>query len=81
MPWRIDEVELIDLAIFRLVIQRDTLSFDGDTTLTLQIHGIEHLTRHFTIFQATAILNKTVCQSRFAMIDMRNDGKISNMLH
>lgn len=79
MSWRIDKVELVDLAILRLVIQGYTLRLDGDTTLTLELHGIKHLLLHFTITQTTTMLNEPVSQCRFAMINMGDDRKISNM--
>jgi len=37
VPWRIDEVELIGVAIFGGIIEGDTLRLDGDTALTLQV--------------------------------------------
>ncbi len=52
VPGRVDEIELVDLAVRRLVIQRHALGLDGDAALTLQIHGVEHLLRHLALAQA-----------------------------
>ncbi|GHD12566.1 hypothetical protein GCM10007052_13710 [Halioglobus japonicus] len=76
----INEIELVGLAIPGLVIQGDTLCLDRDTALALDIHGIEHLLLHLTIGQTTAGLDKAVSQRRFAVIDMGNDGEISDVL-
>jgi len=44
---RIDEIELIGLAILRGVGHTDGVSLNGDAALALQIHGIKHLSLHF----------------------------------
>lgn len=80
MPRGIDKVQLIGFPIFRLVIQSYTLGFDRDTALPLQVHRIEDLSRHFTVRQTTTGLDKAVGQGRFTVVDMGNDGKISNVI-
>jgi len=76
---RIDEIQLVGLAIARSVIKRDAVGFDGDAALALEIHRIQHLGFHFTLGQTTTHLDKTVCQGRLAVIDMGDDGKIADM--
>jgi hypothetical protein len=39
------------------------------------------LSFHFARFQATAQLDDAVGQRRFAMIDVRDDGEISDQIH
>ena len=60
MSGSIDKVQVVNLPIFRFVIERHALRFDGDTALALKIHRIENLRFHFTIGQAAANLNNTV---------------------
>ena len=79
MPRGVDEVELIGFAVERRIIERDTLSLDGNPSLALEIHGIEHLFSHFPVSQTAAGLNQAIGQSRLAMIDMGNNGKIAYM--
>jgi len=79
MAGGIDEVQLVDLAVLRLVIERDAVGLDGDTALTLQVHGIEHLGFHLACRQATAHLDETVGQRRLAMVDVGDDGEIADM--
>ncbi|MNT67495.1 hypothetical protein D3C72_2056460 [compost metagenome] len=69
------------MAILRLIIQRHALRFNGDATLALQIHRIEHLRGHFTFGQATANLNDAVGQRRLTVVNVGNNGEISYMLH
>jgi hypothetical protein len=55
------------------------LRFDGNTTLSLNVHGVEYLRRHVSISEAAAMLNKTISERRFAMIDVRDNRKVSNV--
>jgi hypothetical protein len=55
------------------------LCLDGDSTLALDIHGVQHLGAHFAGAQASAMLDKTIGQSRLPMIDMGNNRKIADV--
>ena len=79
MPGRIDKVELVLLAVFGLIVECHTLGLDRDASLTLNIHGIKHLSRHFALCQASTLLNESVCQSGFAVVNVGNNGKVSNV--
>jgi len=76
---RIDNVELINLTIIGLIIQRHTLRFDGDPALAFNIHGIKDLFCHLSISQTATRLNKSVRKGRLTMVDVSDDRKISNM--
>ena len=54
MARRINQIELIHVAIFRFVAETDGMGFDGDAAFALQIHGVQHLLLHFTLAQVTA---------------------------
>ena len=73
VTWRIDEIQLVVLAVRSTVRQRHALRLDRDTSFPFQIHRIENLLRHFSRLQPTAQLDKAICQRRFAMVDMGND--------
>ena len=79
MAGRVDKIEGIGLTILRFVQQTHGLCFDGDAALTLDIHRIEHLAGHFALLQATAHFDHAIRQSRFAMVNMGDDGKITDM--
>jgi hypothetical protein len=81
VPRRVDHVELVHLAVARLVAQRDALCLDRDATLTLEVHRVEHLRLHLTVFETAAKLDEPVGQRRLAMIDVRDDREIANPLH
>src|SRR5690606_19899666 len=77
----VDEVQRIDFAVTGLVVQRGRLGLDGDTPFAFDVHGVEHLGRHFAVGQAATALNQPVGQSRLAVIDVGNDGKIADVIH
>ena len=79
MTGGINEVQLVYLAVFGLVIQRHAVRFNGDATLALKIHGVQYLSLHFALAQTATHLDKTVCQRRLAMVDVGNDGEITDM--
>ena len=61
-----------------LIIQPHGVRFDGDAALALQVHGVEHLRHHFALGERAGDFQQTVRQRRFAVIDMRDDGEISD---
>ncbi len=81
MAGRVDQIEVVDLAIAGLVLQRSGLRLDGYPTLFLDVHRVEHLRFHLAFFESAATLDQTIGQRRFAMINVRNDRKISDVLH
>ena len=46
-----------------------------------QIHRVQNLRLHFALGKTAAALNQTIGEGGFSMIDMRDDGKISDLLH
>ena len=82
VPGRVDEVQLVGLAVlFRLVIKSDRLRLDGDAALALELERIEHLILHFAGFEAAANLDEPVRQRGLAVIDVRDDRKITYAFH
>jgi hypothetical protein len=62
-------------------MQGSGLRFDGDAPLFLNVHGVQHLGLHVPRFESAATLDQSVRERRFAMVNVRNDGKISDVLH
>ena len=55
------------------------MGLDGDAALTLQIHGVQNLSLHFTRGKTAAHLDETVSQGGLAVVNVGNDGKIADM--
>jgi hypothetical protein len=81
VAWRIDQIQVVDLAIARLVVQGRRLGLDGNAALALQIHRIEHLRLHLAVGQAAAQLNDAVSQGRFTVVNMGDDGEVAYVIH
>ena len=78
MARRVDEVQLVELAVLGAIVEAHGLRLDGDAALPLDIHGIEHLLLHLPRGQAPAELDQPVGEGGFAVIDMGDDGEISD---
>ena len=81
MPWCIDQIEVVYLPIFSFVLQCSGLRLDGYPTLFFDIHRVKNLRFHFTLFESTTTLNNAVGERRFAMVNVRNDGEVSDVIH
>ena len=79
MARRINEIELIQLAVFPLVVEAHRLGLDGYAALPLQIHIVEDLRLHLTLRECPRIFNQTIRNRRFAMINMSNNREIADI--
>ena len=81
MAGGVDQIEVVRLAILGGVLQRGGLRLDGDATLFLDVHRVQHARFHFTGGQPLTALDQLVGQRRLTVVDVRDDGKISDVLH
>ena len=81
VPRRVDHVQLIALAVTRAVVERDALRLDRDPAFALQLHRVEHLRLHFAVGEAAAQLDEPVSEGRFAVVNVRDDGKVTYVPH
>ena len=77
----VDQVEILDLAVTRLVTQGCGLCLDGDAALALDLHRVKNLGLHLAVRETAAEVDDTIGQRRFAMVDMGNNGKITDVIH
>ena len=56
------------------------LHFDGDAAFLFQIHHVQILCMHFADFHGLGYLQQPIGQCGFAVIYVRDNGKISNVL-
>ncbi len=78
MARRVDQIQLIGLAVVRMIIQRDGPGLDGDAALLLQLHVVQHLGMELPLGDGIGQLQQPVGQGGFAVIDVGDDGKIAN---
>ncbi len=77
---RIHQVENVGLAVLRLVFEADRVGLDGDAALALDIHRIEHLLDHVALGDRAGLLDQPVGERRFAVVDMRDDGEVADIV-
>ena len=78
MARRVDQVQLVELAVLRAIVEPHGLRLDGDAALALDVHGIEHLLLHLPRREPAAELDQPVGQRRLAVIDMGDDGEVAD---
>jgi hypothetical protein len=76
---RVHEVERIRLAVLGPVGEAHRLGLDGDAALALDVHGVEHLGAHLAGLQPAAELDQAVGEGRFAVVDVGDDGEVSDV--
>ncbi len=81
MPRRVDQIEVVGLSVERFVMQRSGLRFDGYPTLFLDVHRVQNLRLHVARLKPTTTLYQAVCERGFAVVNVGNDGKISDVIH
>ena len=57
------------------------LELNCDSSFSLQVHVIQELILHNPCLHSSCVLQQLVCQSRFSMVNVRNDGEISDPGH
>jgi len=73
----IDQIQFVQFP-FVPMVERDRFGFDGDTARTLKVHAIEKLFFHFSRFNGAGAFEESVRKSALAVIDVRDDAKVSN---
>ena len=81
MTRRVDQVQVVDVAVARLVAERGGLRLDRDAPLALELHRVEHLLAHLAVGKAAAALDEAVGKRRLAVIDVRDDREVADVLH
>ena len=70
---RIDQIELIRLAIVGVIGHANGIGLDRDAALALDIHGVEQLRLHVAFVDGMGEFEDTVTDRGLAMVDVRND--------
>ena len=76
----VDQVELIGLAVVRLVHHAHGVGLDGDAALALQVHGIEHLRLHLARGERAGEFQQSVGERGLAVIDVRDDREVADVI-
>ena len=75
----IDQVQVIGFAVVGGVGQLDGGCLDGNAPFPLQIHGVQQLLGPQPQVNGLALLHQPVRQRGLAVVDVGNNGKVSNV--
>ena len=70
---RIDQVELIRLAVIGIIGNADGIGLNRDAALALDVHGVEQLRLHVSLVDGMGELENAIADRGLAMVDVRND--------
>ena len=76
---RVDEVELVGLAVLRLVEDADGLGLDRDAALALEVHRVEHLRAHQPRVDGVRQLEDAIGQRRLPVVDVGDDREVADV--
>jgi hypothetical protein len=74
----INQIKEVDFSVRPGIGNGYSLTFDGNPPLPLYVHIIQYLILKIPIFYQTAFLDKPVRQSRFSVINMSNNTKVTD---
>ena len=80
MPRSVDKVEHISLAVYD-VFHLYGMALDSDTSLSFEIHVVEHLCFHVLCGNGLGVFEQTVGKGRFAVVDMGYDAEVPDIFH
>ena len=75
---RVDEIHLIGLAVRGIIVHANRARLDGNAALALQIHTVQQLALHFALGNGMTFFQQAVSQRGFAVVDVRDDGEITD---
>jgi len=70
---------LVVFAVVGAVVQTHGAGLDGDAAFAFKLHGVENLVLHLALFNGMALLQQTVGQRGFAVVNVGDDRKIADM--
>ncbi len=76
---RVDEVELVLLAVLGPVAHANRLGLDGDPALALQLHVVEELVLLLAVGDRPGLLEQPVGERGLAVIDVGDDREVSDV--
>ena len=81
VPWSVDQVQVVGLAVGRLIGDPDRLGLDRDPALALELHRVEHLRHVRARVNRAGQLEHAVRERRLAVVDVGDDREVPDALH
>jgi len=77
----VNEIERIIVSVLGPVREGDRLAFDRDPPFPLNIHVIQDLILKIPFLHHARILDQTVRQGRFSVVNMGNNAEVADVFH
>ena len=78
---RVDQVQVVGLAVGGGVLDPHRLRLDRDPPLALEVHRVEHLGLHFLRIDGAGDLEDAVGQGGLAVVDVGDYRKVADVVH
>ena len=75
----INEIELVNFSIFCRVEEANGMGFDGDAAFAFEVHGVKDLGHHLALGEGSGMFEESVGERRLAVVDVGDDGEVSNV--
>src|SRR5688572_5376921 len=79
MAGRVHEIQLVHLAVLRLVTHGNRMRLDRNSSFALEIHRVQELVLRFAFLNRTRDLEQTIGKGRFSVVDVGDDTKIARV--
>ena len=79
VPWRIDEIEFVGLAVPSVVLHGHRMCFDRDAAFALQVHVVQHLVAPIPQGHRFRQLQQPVGERCLAVVNVGNDAEIADV--
>ena len=76
----VDEVEDILLTVRRGEVHRHRVALDRDALLALEVHRVEELLLHLALLDRLRVLEQAVGKGRLAVVDVRDDAEVADVV-
>ena len=74
----VDEVELVRLALRPRVRHADRLGLDSDSSLALQVHGVQDLLDHIPALDGAGGLKEPIGEGGLTVVDVGDDAEVAD---
>jgi hypothetical protein len=72
-------MQLVGLAVLRLVEHADGLGLDSDAPFAFEVHRVEQLCPHLALGDGVGELEDAIGQGRLAVVDVGDDREVADV--
>ena len=78
----VDQVKNVFNAICRMdILHLDGVALDGNSAFAFEVHIVKRLVLHVALADGVGILQQTVSERAFAVVNVGNDAEVADIFH